>query len=200
VILTGSLCSGSLAETAAAAIAGGAEMIQLREKELSDREFENLAGRLRDVVHRAAAIFIINDRVDIARIVDADGVHVGQEDLSVGSARQVLGPGKIVGVSTHSLEQARRATQEGADYIGVGPAFVTSTKEAQPPVGVKLVAEVARRVQKPAFAIGGITRDNIDELLRVGVQRAAICSGIISQKDIEGTAREIKERLLGHSN
>lgn len=198
VILTAKLCSAPLEEAAAAAIAGGADMVQLREKELSDREFQSLAHRLKDIVQDADAIFIVNDRVDTARIVDADGVHVGQEDLPVLSARQVVGAGKIIGISTHSLEQAKQAVAEGADYIGIGPAFVTSTKPGAAVVGVQLAGEVASKVSKPAFAIGGITRDNLDQLLQAGVNRVAICSAIISQKDIEAATREIKEKLPAH--
>ncbi len=195
VILTGALSAMPLEEAAQAAIAGGADMIQLREKELPDREFETLAARLKNITHEHSALFIVNDRVDIARIVDADGVHLGQEDLSVASARLLLGPEKLVGVSTHSLGQAQQALPEGADYLGIGPAFPTATKPAEPVIGIEMIGKVVAQIEKPIFAIGGITAENLSELLDVGIKRVAVSSAIISQENIEVAARAIKEKL-----
>jgi len=198
VILTTALASAPLEEAASAAVAGGADIIQLREKELPDRHFESLAKRVKKVTRDGGALFIVNDRAHIARTVDADGVHVGQQDLSVASARKVVGAGKLVGVSTHSLQQARQAESEGADYLGIRPVFATATKPDEPVVGVQLVAQATGQVQKPAFAIGGITSKNIAKLVRAGLKRVAVCSGVISTKHIETAARQIKAKLIAH--
>ncbi|MFQ5653222.1 MAG: thiamine phosphate synthase [Planctomycetota bacterium] len=195
VLLTAALASRPLLETAAAALAGGAQMLQLREKEMPDGELLPLARQLRELTSRMGALLIINDRADIAALSGADGVHLGQEDLPVAEARRITGADAIIGVSTHDPAQARRAQEEGADYIGVGPIFPTRTKEHRRAVGIRYIGEAAEAAGIPGFAIGSVGRDTIDEILAAGARRVAICTAIIARKDVEGSARWFSERL-----
>ncbi|MGQ9592083.1 MAG: thiamine phosphate synthase, partial [Planctomycetota bacterium] len=144
-----------------AALEAGAEMVQLRAKVRPDGEVLAAARRLRELTARAGALFVVNDRPDLAVLACADGVHVGQEDLPVAEARAIVGPERLVGVSTHGPEQARAAERAGADYVGAGPVFPTSTKEAGPPIGPDGLAEILGAVSIAAFAIGGIGPDSV---------------------------------------
>ena len=145
-----------------AAIEGGAEVIQLRDKNVSARELVEIGKELRALCRDKGVLFIINDRPDIAVALDCDGVHLGQDDLPIEAARRVVGPDRIIGVSTHSLDQAVQAQEQGADYIGVGPIFATPTKKDYKPVGLKLISQVKEKLTIPFVAIGGINEDNID--------------------------------------
>jgi thiamine-phosphate pyrophosphorylase len=140
---------------------------------------------------------VVNDRPDIAVLADADGVHVGQDDLSVKDARRIVGPRRLVGRSTHSLDQARQAVLDGADYIGVGPTFPSSTKSFAEFTGVELLRAVAAEIRLPAFAIGGISADNLWQVLETGVGRIAVCGAIASAGDPSAAARELLRRLEG---
>jgi len=197
VIVTEKMAKRPAVEVVRLAIASGADMIQMREKEMSDREFKELALELREEVDPERALFIVNDRVAIARLVRADGVHVGQDDLPAPQAREIIGDEAILGVSTHSLEQARKAMEDGADYIGAGPVFPTATRGYTEGLGTDYLRRVAGEVNIPFLAIGGINLENIDEVIAAGCRRVAVCSAIISSDDIEGTTRRFKERLLG---
>jgi thiamine-phosphate pyrophosphorylase len=173
-----------------ALIEAGVGMIQLRDKHLSDRELLSHAIKLREICHSPMAeaegcLLIINDRPDIATAVDADGVHLGQDDLTVKAAREILGPRKVIGVSTHNIEQARQAVLDGADYIGVGPTFPSTTKSFEDFPGTALLKQVAEEISLPAFAIGGITLENLSEVLETGINRIAV-SGAISKADEPG--------------
>lgn len=178
-----------------AQIRGGADVIQLREKDLTKRRRLELALRLREVTRRAGVLYIVNDHVDLAMIVDADGVHLGQEDLPIEYVRPLMKE-KIIGVSTHSLMQAEEAIEAGADYIGVGPIFETATKENREDlVGVDLLLKVKEICPIPYVAIGGIGKDNMDALVSAGCRRAAVISDILLSENIEERCRLLKSKL-----
>ena len=153
-------------------------MLQLRDKRpdqpLDDRQLLARARQLREIVHGSRTLVVVNDRPDVAVLARADGVHVGQDDLSVKDARTVVGPRLLVGVSTHSLQQARQAVVDGANYIGVGPTFPSGTKSFERLAGPELLRAVAAEIRLPAFAIGGIGPDNLPEVLACGISRVAV--------------------------
>jgi thiamine-phosphate pyrophosphorylase len=160
------------------ALAQGCAMLQLRAKALDDRAFLDLGGALRVRCSEARVPFVINDRADIARLLHADGLHLGQEDLGVADARRVVGRMQI-GVSTHDLRQARQAERDGADLIAFGPVFETSTKiDPDPVVGLSMLAETCATVRTPVVAIGGITPENVEQTLRAGASYAAVISAL----------------------
>lgn len=192
VLVTESFCSRDWLAAAAAALRGGAGALQLREKALSDREFLARARQLTQLCHQAGALCIINDRPDIAAIAGADGVHVGQHDLPVAEARRVMGPDRLVGISTHSLDQARDAIAAGPDYVAVGPMFETSTKVIERVVGPGLWSAVRGETSLPLAAIGGIRADNVEELLRLGCRCVCVCQAVIGAADPEAAARELR--------
>jgi len=184
-------------EVAGSAISGGATVIQLRDKDSSDSRLLEKSLKLRRLTRSVGVPLIINDRIDIALAVDADGVHLGQDDLPVSTARQFLGPGKIIGVSTHSLEQARRARRQGADYIGVGPVFDTKTKEnGARPVGLELLRQVSREIDLPWVAIGGINKSNISEVVSAGAKSVAVVTAVVSAPDIREAALFLREEII----
>ncbi|MBI5740865.1 MAG: thiamine phosphate synthase [Nitrospirae bacterium] len=182
-------------EIACRALASGISIIQLREKQMSKKDLYRQALAVRILARKHGAAFIINDYIDIALAADADGVHLGQEDLPVAEARRIMGRKKIIGVSTHSLKQAVAAQREGADYIGFGPMFETSTKDAGTPKGLKLLREVRRRVAIPIVAIGGISRENASDVLRSGADAVAVMSAIL-----RGDIRENVKKFLAALN
>jgi thiamine-phosphate pyrophosphorylase len=171
------------------------DIVQLRDKRLNDRELIGRARRLRGLTRGTKTLFVMNDRPDIARLADADGVHVGQEELSVKDARTIVGPQALVGVSTHSIDQARQAVLNGANYIGVGPTFASSTKAFEAYQGVELLRTVANEIRLPAFAIGGITLENLGDVLATGIRRVAVSAAVCEAADAGATARELKRRL-----
>lgn len=189
-------CVAELEWMAQQAIAGGVQIIQLRDKRSDDRELVSLGRRLRDVTKANGALLIINDRPDIARISHADGVHLGQEDLSVKDARRVLGPSAIIGVSTHTPEQARQAVEDGADYIGVGPVFPSKTKEFESLAGLSFVRHVASHVRLPAFCIGGIDSSNLDQVIAAGGYRIAVASALTKAREPYSVARTLRAMLV----
>ncbi len=179
-------------DRAAELLAAGVRIVQLRHKSASAREFLSMARRLRALTRQRRAVFIVNDRADIARLVGADGLHVGQDDLPVGEARRVAGPRAVIGVSTHTLEQALGAERDGADYIGFGPVFATASKAgALPPVGVGALREVASRVAVPVIAIGGVREENLAGVLKAGARGAAVISELSAAADPAGKARAL---------
>jgi len=169
---------------------GGARLVQVRNKKASARELFN---QVESILKRAPAdaSVIVNDRVDVARITGAAGVHLGQRDIGVVEARRILGPGQIIGFSTHNLEQALAASKLPADYIAVGPIFPTSTKlNAEPVVGLEKLATICKAVQKPVVAIGGIRLENAAEVLAAGPHSIAVVSDLLSAADIQARVRE----------
>ena len=161
----------------------GIRAIQLRDKTADDHKLLNFGKLLVDIANQHATLAIINDRADIAAAIDAHGVHVGQDDLSVSQARSVLGTGKLIGVSTHDLTQARQAVLDGASYIGCGPTFPSLTKSFDQFAGLEFLEQVAAEISLPAFAIGGITSDNFPSVLQTGFRRAAISSALNVEPD-----------------
>lgn len=189
---TAYLAGRDAAELTRALVAGGVDIVQVRAKDLSHAERVALALK---VVRAAAAVpVIVNDDVDAAFESGAAGVHLGQEDWAATPRDRLAGLG-IVGLSTHSLEQALRAERDGADYIGVGPVFATGTKPHVKPVGLELVRAVAGRVAVPFFAIGGITLDNLDEVRAAGATRVAVVSAILKAADVAAAAAAFKRKL-----
>ena len=181
----------ALMDQIAAAIDGGAGIVQLREKHLDHDAFLKEAKRFVALCREKGAVSIINDDVDIALAADADGVHVGQEDLAAGRAREVLGPDKIVGVSAHNVTEALAAQAAGADYLGVGAAFVTGTKTDAKPITRETIRAVTAAVDIPAVAIGGITRENLPKLSGCGLAGVAVVSALFAQPDVKAAAREL---------
>ena len=197
-VVSGSIFSRgrSLLEVSAQALAGGAGIFQLREKELNGKELVSQGLKLRQLCASYGARFIVNDRVDIAVAGDADGVHVGQDDIPISYAREILGPDKIIGISTHSLEQALAAQAAGADYIGVGPVFATQSKaDVCTPVGLDLVAKVAEVIAIPFVAIGGIKLHNVDQVLAAGAKNIAVITEVVGAEDIRQAALALKEKI-----
>lgn len=176
-----------------AAVRGGAGMVQLREKNLDHDAFLEEAKRFVALCRRLGAVSIINDSVEIALASEADGVHVGQEDLEAGRARELLGPDKIVGVSAHSRSEALRAQAAGADYLGCGAAFSTGTKADAKPISRETIRAVTAAADIPVVAIGGVGRENLLELRGLGLSGVAVVSGLFGQRDVEAAARELLE-------
>lgn len=200
LLLTGALCRKPWQEVALAALAGGVDALQLREKNtLSDMELLIRAGWLKERCQEAGKLFIMNDRADVAALVGADGVHLGQEDLPVSAARKIVGGGCLIGVSTHNVEQARQAVLDGADYIGVGPMFSTITK---PQVnvewgvpGAELLQDVVQEVAIPHVAIGGISAENVEQLAAVGGRAVAVSAAILAADDPAEATRQLRRKL-----
>ncbi len=195
VLLTRAQCAGTLDWTIAEAARGGATVFQLREKNLPDRELLDLARRVRKCTRDAGALFIVNDRPDVARLCDADGVHVGQDDATVKDARRIVGPHALVGVSTHALEQVRAAVLDGADYIGIGPTFPSKTKAFDEFPGLAFVREACAETALPAFALGGISASNVAQVVAAGARRVAVSAAVCGAPDPEQAARLLRAAL-----
>lgn len=175
-------------DAVAAALKGGVDIVQLREKTASAKEFIGLGKKVKELCAHYDALFIINDRVDIAHIIGADGVHLGQEDIDLTEARHILGNDAIIGISTHAPEQAKKAVETGADYIGVGPVFETPTKPGKKSVGLEYVEYVSKNIDIPWFAIGGINAENVSAVINAGASRVAVVRAIINAEKPEASA------------
>jgi thiamine-phosphate pyrophosphorylase len=201
LLLTERYCrGGDWQGTARAALAGGADAIQLREKELADGELLARARWLADACREAGALSIVNDRADIARLAGADGVHVGQGDLPVGEARRIARANQLVGTSTHNEAELAAAMAAGPDYVAVGPMFATAVKPQYGVSGPAYARAAIARLEAagiPHVAIGGITSGNVGEVLAVGVRRVAVCRAILEAEDVAAAVRAFKE-LLGN--
>lgn len=184
-----------LAESIEQAIQGGVTLVQLREKSVSTKEFLRLAEKVKEITSRYHIPLLINDRLDIALAVDADGLHVGQDDLPVVKARELLGPGKIIGVSASTLAEAVLAERQGADYLGVGAIFSTATKSDAPEVSLKQLELIKQAVSIPVVAIGGIGAANLPLVRAAGVDGVSVVSAILGKDDIYTAARELKQML-----
>ena len=195
VLLTTDLCRQPVLDTARLAVHGGADVLQLRGKGISDEEFSRLALELRELTWKLNIIFIVNDRPDIAIRAYADGLHIGRDDMPIEEARRLMGKGRLIGLSTHSVKQARQAQSQGADYLGVGPVFATDTKARAKPVGTTLIEQVTKEIDIPVFAIGGINRDNIGRVLDAGATRVAVCSAVVSEVDVQAAAKGLSYEL-----
>jgi thiamine-phosphate pyrophosphorylase len=179
------------------ALVGGADVFQLRDKDASDDELLAAAERARDRCHAAGALFVLNDRPDLAAACGADGVHVGQDDVPVARAREHVGDDALVGLSTHSMQQAQAGCRSGADYIAVGPVHATPTKEGRPAIGVEPVRYAASHVDVPWFAIGGIDPGTVAEVVRAGARRIVVVRAIADAEDPEAAARALRAALDG---
>lgn len=178
----------------------GVDALQLRDKRAYDRTLADRARRMVAVTRRHGVISIVNDRPDLAAIAQADGVHVGQEELTVADARRVVGPDALIGVSTHSIDQAREAVLDGADYLGVGPTFPTPTKQFDAFPGVDFVRAVVEEISLPSFAIGGIGANNLAAVLEAGTPRVAVSSAVTDAPDPAAAVRELKSLLVDSSS
>jgi thiamine-phosphate pyrophosphorylase len=179
------------------ALAGGADLFQLRDKQASDDELLEAAERARRRCQAAGALFLLNDRPDLAAACGADGVHVGQDDTPVARAREHVGEDAIVGLSTHSMQQAQAGCRSGADYIAVGPVHATPTKEGRPAIGVEPIRYAAGHVDVPWFAIGGIDGRTVGEVVRAGARRIVVVRAVAEASDPEAATRALRATLNG---
>ena len=197
-VITDEALSGgrSHAEIAREAIAGGADVIQLRDKGSGLRALITAGKEIREITRKTHTLFIVNDRLDVALSCGADGVHLGQGDVRVDVARQIVPPGFIIGVSVGSVADAVKAEQDGADYLAVSPTFATGSKtDAGPGLGLPVLRAVCSRVTMPVVAIGGITRANVGEVIAAGADGVAVISAVVAAPDIRTAARELKDLI-----
>jgi thiamine-phosphate pyrophosphorylase len=182
-------------DVARAAVSGGARVIQVREKN-KVRDALSIAREIRRLTRGTGVKFVVNDRVDIAQAADADGVHLGQGDTEISEARRMLGDDKIIGVSATCLDEAVEAEALGADYVGVGPIFPTPSKtDAAEPIGCRALREIRKRVRLPLVAIGGITIENLEEVLASGADSVAVISAVANASDMEAAVRDLVEKI-----
>ena len=180
-----------------AAVSGGVTLVQLREKEASTQEFFHEGLRIKDYLEAAHIPLIINDRIDIALALDADGVHLGQGDMPVDVARKILGPHKIIGASAFTTEEARAAESKGADYLGLSPIFVTTTKpELVAEIGIQGISSLKQAVDIPIVGIGSMNQANAYEAVKMGLDGIAVVSALCSQEDPKAAARALKNEVL----
>ena len=175
------------------AIKNGVSFVQLREKDLSPAEFKDLALKLKEVTDKYHIPLLINDNVEVAREVATDGVHIGQKDMDVQEARELIGVEKILGVSASTIKEAKKAEEDGADYIGVGAIFPTGSKDDAEAVSIETLKEINKAVNIPVVAIGGINKTNIASLKGTGIDGVAVISAILAENDIAGASRELRK-------
>jgi thiamine-phosphate pyrophosphorylase len=184
-------------DIARAALAGGADAVQLRDTSATAQNLSLMATEIQPLARKFGAVFIVNNRVDVALVSGADGAHVGQDDLPAREARRLLPRPAVLGVSAGTLEEAKRAVREGADYIGVGPIFPSATKpDAGAAIGVDALAAIARAVAVPVVAIGGINSDNVAQVIRAGAAGAAVVAAVVLAPDMAAAARALKGRIV----
>ncbi len=198
VVTDSDLSSGRTdAEVARMAYEGGADAVQLRMKHADGREMLAQAKAIAEIADEMGRFFFVNDRVDIAMASGADGVHLGQSDIPVSEARRLMGDDAIIGASVQNVEQALEAVEQGADYLGVGSIFVTSTKpDAVQGLGLGAIFEIRQAVDIPVVAIGGINRGNIQDVIRAGADSAAVVSAVVAQDDPRAAAHELRDLIL----
>ncbi len=184
-------------DTTSKAIRGGAKVIQLRDKHHDKGELLTVAQRLKDLCCKSDVLFIVNDHLDIALAVDADGLHIGQKDLPLSVIRKELAIDKLVGISTHTLAEAQKAEIEGADYVAVGSIFSSPTKKDAKVVGLEHLSQVRKTISIPIVAIGGINKENIAEVISAGADAAAVISAVIAKENIETAARQLVKEIEG---
>ncbi|RII36405.1 thiamine phosphate synthase [Clostridium chromiireducens] len=188
----------TLEEAIEQAILGGCTLVQLREKDCSSLDFYITAVRVKEITDKYNVPLIINDRLDIALAVDAAGVHVGQSDMPATIVRKIIGEDKIIGVSTGSLEQALKAQEDGADYIGVGAMYATGTKKDANPTSMEELKKIRENISIPIVVIGGINKDRVRDFENMGIDGLAIVSAIIAQKDITEATKELKNIFISY--
>jgi thiamine-phosphate pyrophosphorylase len=185
----------TLPDLVRAAVAGGVDVVQLRDKHIADDELASVAHATRVLCEQLATLFIVNDRPFVAREVGADGVHVGQEDMPPAEVRELVGPDLLIGLSTHTPREVDAADPALVDYIGVGPVHETPTKPGRPAVGSELVRHATAHARVPFFAIGGLSRETLPEVLQAGARRACVLRAITAAEDPEQAARELSDLL-----
>jgi len=200
VLIDGRASEEEFQQLAQGLIRAGVDVLQLRDKQLSDRVLLSRARLLRKLTAGTSTLFIMNDRPDFAVLAGADGVHVGQDEISVHDARSILGPNRLVGVSTHSLPQARQAVLGGANYLGCGPTFPSLTKQFESFPGLAFLEQVRLEINLPAFAIGGISLANLPQVLGTGFQRVAIRADIVDAVDVAGRVKAYRAALFASSD
>lgn len=185
-------------EVVRAALEGGADAIQIRDKSSTAYNLSRVTAEIQPLARKFGAALLVNDRVDVALITGADGAHVGQDDLPARDARRLLPRPRLIGVSVGTIEDAKRAQKDGADYVGVGPVFRTATKpDAGEPLGLERLAQIAAAISIPAVAIGGINADNVVRVFEAGALGAAVISHVVSAEDITAAARSLKRLIAG---
>lgn len=188
----------TLEESIEQALRGGTSFVQIREKDMSPEQLTRLSQKVLRLTKKAGVPLVINDDVEVALAVDADGVHVGQSDMSAREVRQLIGEHRILGVSAYTVAQAKKAEADGADYIGIGPVFLTKTKrDADAPMGLETLEEITNSVSIPTVAIGGITPINATSVMQAGVDGLAVISAIIGQGDPEAASRCLLRMVKG---
>lgn len=190
----------TLEEAVTKAIEGGCTLVQLREKNCSSKEFYEYALSVKGVTDHYGVPLIINDRVDIALAVEAEGIHVGQSDLPISIIRKIVGNNMCIGSSVATLEEALKAEKDGADYLGIGAMYATGTKQDTRNVSMELLKEIRNQISIPIVAIGGININNVGNFKEIGIDGVAVISAIIAQKDIVGAARKMREAYENSSN
>lgn len=184
-----------LTEATDKALKGGVTLLQLREKNMPEADFIKSAQEIKQICQKHGVPLIINDNVNVALAVDADGVHLGQGDMPVSEARQILGKNKIIGITAKTVEQARNAEKNGADYLGSGAVFGTSTKSDAKKMELETLRKITSAVKIPVAAIGGITAENVTQLKNTGISGAAVVSGIFAEDDIEEASRRLLNKI-----
>jgi thiamine-phosphate pyrophosphorylase len=200
IVDLGYVTSRQVPDVAREMIDGGVDLIQLRAKTQSLAEITALARELHEITMNRNVPLVINDYAEVAREIGAEGVHIGQDDPAMALVRNIVGPSCMIGKSTHSFDQAIRAADEGADYIGFGPLFATPTKPDYIPIGLNEIEKVHQAIRIPIFCIGGIKLDNLSEVIAAGAQRVVIVSGLLQAKDIASYARSIRMLLAKSKN
>ncbi len=195
-LVTGPVPSSRLSLTALLeqAVLGGVRLIQFRSKNLSDQAFFEEAGKVLEITNRYRVPLIINDRVEIARKLNASGIHLGQEDMRISAARKIIG-NKVIGKSTHDLNEARQAVKENVDYINVGPLFLTQSKKTVSPLGVAIVTKISQQIKIPFTTMGGIDLNNVEAVIRAGADRVAVMSALIDAPDPQRVAFEFLQKI-----
>lgn len=186
---------GALRDLLEACCEGGVDVLQLRDKTAHGRRLHSAAAVFRDVCARHGVLFVLNDLPGLAVEVGADGVHVGRTDVPPRHAREVVGPDRVVGTSTHSVTQVDTAVAEDVDYLAVGPVHATPTKQGRPPTGLEPVRHAAETVERPWFAIGGLSRDTLPEVAAAGARRAVVVRAVVEARDPAAAARELRALL-----
>jgi thiamine-phosphate pyrophosphorylase len=196
VITDRKIAGSDLGEAVRQALLGGAEMIQFRDKQMGDRKFYDLGRRLKKEAQKSGALFLINDRVDQALALEADGVHIGPGDLPLSVTREVMGPEKIIGYSVKRVADALWAYKEGADYLGVGPIYPTITKDAGPALGTEALQRIREAVDLPILAIGGINEDNVQAPILSGADGVAVIRAIMGAEDKKTAVERLRKVII----
>lgn len=199
LLVTAESCRYGIETTVRDSTAKGVDIVQLREKSLSDRQMIDLGKKVREWTYEHEALFIMNDRPDLAVACGADGVHLGQDDMAIHEARKVVGSRLLIGVSTHNLDQVREAVYQGADYLGVGPTFPSQTKTFGDFAGLDFVSQVAKETSLPWYAIGGIDSDNLGQVLQAGASRIAVSATVCAAANPRGVVSDLAEKLVSKS-